>query len=157
MDKVSQSRIELLHPKIKNEVIQLVNAANIQLSGRAQMRITQGLRTIDEQNKLFNQVPKVTKARGGQSFHNYGLAFDFCLIIDGKDVSWDMLKDYDGDKIADWMEVVKIFKAAKYEWGGDWKFTDNPHFQKVFGHTWQQLIAKYTNKDFIKGTTYVNI
>lgn len=162
MDSVSQQRIQLLHPKVKNEVETLINQANSQLTSHSQVRVVQGLRTIAEQNALYAQgrtTPgsKVTNAKGGQSFHNYGLAFDFALLIDGKEISWDLKKDWDGDKIADWMEVVSVFRKAGWEWGGTWKFTDNPHFQKVFGYTVKQLLVKYNAKDFIPGTTYVNI
>ena len=31
------------------------------------------------------------------------------------------------------------------------------HFEKSFGYTWRQLKAKHDKKDFIPGTTYVNI
>ena len=162
MDKPTQDRIALLHPILRTEVTALVNQANAQLTTHSQMRIIQGLRTIDEQNALYAQGrtkagKKVTNAKGGQSFHNYGLAIDFCLIIDGKEVSWDLKKDWDGDKVADWMEVVKVFRNAGWDWGGTWKFTDNPHFQKVFDNTWQTLLAKYTKGDLIKGTKYVNL
>jgi peptidoglycan L-alanyl-D-glutamate endopeptidase CwlK len=40
------------------------------------------------------------------------------------------------------MEVVKIFKLHGFEWGGDWKFTDMPHFQKTFGYSVKQLQSK---------------
>jgi LysM repeat protein len=50
--------------------------------------ITDGLRTFDEQDKLFEigrrGIPgekKVTKARGGQSNHNYGLAVDMYPVL----------------------------------------------------------------------------
>ncbi len=164
VDTVSQKRIKLLHPKVANEVMSLVAQANAQLTKHSQIRIVQGLRTIDEQNALYAQGrtaagKKVTNAKGGQSLHNYGLAIDFCLLIDNKEISWDLKKDWDGDKIADWMEVVKVFKNAGWEWGGNWKFTDNPHFQKTFGYTWQQLLKKYNGGeysvwDYVK---YVNI
>lgn len=162
MDKATQQRIALLHPSLRAEVTNLINQANAQLTKHSQVRITQSLRTIDEQNALYAQGrtkagKKVTNAKGGQSLHNYGLAFDFCLIIDGKEVSWDLKKDWDGDKIADWMEVVSVFRKAGWEWGGTWKFTDNPHFQKTFKHTWQTCLAKYTKGDFIKGTKYINL
>lgn len=162
MDSVSQQRIALLHPKVKNEVETLINQANTQLTSHSQIRIVQGLRTFAEQDALYAQgrtTPgsKVTNAKGGQSLHNYGLAIDFALLIDGKEISWDLKKDWDGDKIADWMEVVSVFRKAGWEWGGTWKFTDNPHFQKVFGYTVKQLLVKYNAKDFIPGTTYVNI
>ena len=157
MDKITENRINLLHPKIKDEVKALVEKANSLLSAHSEIRIVQGLRTFEEQHKLFLQRPRVTKADAGSSYHNYGLAIDFCLLIDDKEISWDLQKDWDGDKIADWMEVVKVFKDAGYEWGGNWKFKDNPHFQKTFGYTWKQLLEKHKNKDFIPGTTFVNI
>ena len=136
------SKIDTLHPLIKAEVLELVTHVNtVILTGKVKMIVTQGLRTFDEQNKLFAQRPKVTNAKGGQSIHNYGLAFDFCLADGGRTI-WDTVKDFDNDKIADWMEVVKVFKAAGYVWGGDFRsITDRPHFEKTFGHTWQQLLA----------------
>ena len=162
MDSVTQSRIALLHPKLVGEVTTLINQANSQLTKHSQVRIVQGLRTFAEQNALYAQgrtAPgkKVTQAKGGQSLHNYGLAIDFCLIIDGKEVSWDLKKDWDGDKISDWMEVVSVFRKAGWEWGGTWKFQDNPHFQKTMNNSWQQLLAKYNSGDLIAGTKYVNI
>ena len=157
IDQASQQRIALLHPKLRDEVNTLVEQSNAALTTHSQVRIVQGLRTFAEQDALYAQRPKVTNAKGGQSLHNYGVAVDFCLIIDGKTASWDLKKDWDGDKIADWMEVVSIFRKAGWEWGGTWKFTDNRHFQKTFGYTWQQLLVKHNNKDFIPGTTYVNI
>lgn len=53
------------------------------------------------------------------------------------------------------MEVVSIFKDNGWDWGAT--FSDNPHFDKKFGYTWQQLLAKYNKKDFITGTNYVNL
>lgn len=156
MDKISLQRIEKLHPKIREEVKALVEKANAQLTSHSEIRIVQAYRTFAEQDALYKQRPKVTNAKGGQSLHNYGLAIDFALLIDGKEISWDLKKDWDGDKVADWMEVVKVFTDAGYEWGGKWKFKDNPHFQKTFGYTWQQLLEKYKKNDFIKDTTYVN-
>ena len=159
IDLPTQSKIKLLHPKLRDEVTKLISQANAQLTKHSQARIIQGLRTFEEQNALFAQVPRVTKAKGGESFHNYGLAIDFCLIIDNKEVSWDLKKDYDGDKIADWMEVVKVFKTNGWEWGGTWKFVDNPHFQKT-NYTWKELLKKYNSGDtFIdtNGLKYVNI
>jgi len=136
------SKIDTLHPLIRAEVQTLVDKINSSvLKENVKMVVTQGLRTFAEQDKLYAQRPKVTNAKGGQSIHNYGLAFDFCLADGGKTI-WDTNKDFDGDKIPDWMEVVKVFKDAGYAWGGDFKsIVDKPHFEKTFGHTWQQLLA----------------
>lgn len=142
------SKIDTLHPAIKDEVARLVKNVNDNvLTGSVNMLVTQGLRTFAEQDTLYKQVPKVTNAKGGQSIHNYGLAFDFCLI-DGAKTIWDVAKDFDADKQPDWLEVVKVFKDAGYTWGGDFRsFKDRPHFEKTFGHTWQQLLElKKANK-----------
>ena len=91
MDSATIERISILHPSIRNEVSKIINECDAALTGRAKVRITQGLRTFEEQQKLYNQRPKVTNAKAGQSVHNYGFAVDICLIIDGKVASWDML------------------------------------------------------------------
>jgi len=51
--------------------------------------ITSTLRDNESQDALYAQGRTtkgaiVTNARGGQSFHNYGVAFDFCPIVNGK-------------------------------------------------------------------------
>jgi len=136
------TKIQSLHPTIKDEAQTLVDTANTEiLKSGVKMLVTQGLRTFDEQQALFNQRPKVTNAMPGQSFHNYGLAFDFCLV-QGDRTIWDTAKDFDLDGTSDWMEVVALFKSHGYAWGGNFRsISDKPHFEKTFGHTWQQLLA----------------
>lgn len=166
MEKINEQRIALLHPKIRQKVTEAINLANSKLTGRAQVRIVQGLRTIEEQNALYAKGrttpgPKVTNAKGGSSFHNYGLSIDFALLIDGKEISWNDVKDYDNDKQPDWMEVVNVFESLGWQWGGRWKtIVDKPHFEMTFGNSWQTLYKKYQNKDTFKdknGVIYVNI
>jgi peptidoglycan L-alanyl-D-glutamate endopeptidase CwlK len=145
-DQITLKRIELLHPSLKDEAIQIYSEICETLSNGVMCRFTHTLRTIKEQNDLYakgrtikGQI--VTNAKGGQSFHNYGLAIDIVLIIDGK-ATWDRGKDFDRDGQPDFMEVVKIFKKYGWEWGGDWHFKDYPHFQKSFGLTIKQLNNK---------------
>lgn len=161
-DKITLERIEKLHPKIRDEVKKILEEANSLLADNVEIRVVQGLRTIEEQNALYAQGrtkpgPKVTNAKGGSSIHNYGLALDFCLLINDNEISWNLNADFDKDRIKDWQEVVSIFKKYGWKWGGDWKTKDNPHVEKTFGYTWQQLLAKYNKKDFIAGTSYVKI
>ena len=152
MDKVTEQRIALLHPKVRAEVTKIVNECNAALTGRAQVRIAQGLRTDKEQAALYAigrtvKGSKVTNAKAGQSIHNYGLAVDIVLIIDGKTASWDTAKDWDNDKVADWYECVKVFAAHGWDWGGNWKtFKDLPHFEKK-GYKWQTLIKAARDKN----------
>lgn len=136
MDHITQQRIEKLHPVVRIEIQKIIEECDYALTGRAKVRITQGLRTFKEQDDLYaigrtKPGKKVTNAKGGQSIHNYGLAVDICLIIDGKIASWDTVKDWDNDKVADWYECVKIFAKYGWDWGGNWKtFKDLPHFEK---------------------------
>lgn len=148
-DRISEKRIITLHPVIRYQVLDLFNKANNEvLKGEAKARVTCGLRSFEEQDKLYAQgrtAPGkiVTKVKGGYSYHNYGLAFDFCLLIkDGKEAVWSHTKDFDKDSIPDWMEFVNLFKSAGYEWGGDWKsFKDRPHLQKTFGFKVEELLS----------------
>ncbi|KAI7252020.1 hypothetical protein KC345_g11521 [Hortaea werneckii] len=106
------------------------------------------MRTIAEQNALYAQGRTkkgniVTNAPGGSSYHNYGLAIDFALLLpDGKSVSWDIRRDGDNDKVADWQEVAQEAKKLGFEWGGDWSsFKDYSHLQMSFGLTTAELRA----------------
>ena len=171
MDNITLQRIQVLHPKVRTEVENIYkNQIVPALTGRAICRFAFTLRTFAEQDALYaqgrtrlfdangNRLGVVTKAKGGQSIHNYGLALDIVLIKDNKTASWEDNVDFDKDGKADWMEVVDILKANGWSWGGDWKsFKDKPHFEKTFGYTWQQLLAKHNTGDFIAGTNYVNI
>lgn len=151
-DQISIDRINTLHPAIRGEVVELYTKASALMPEGIIIRITQALRSIEYQNKLYAQgrtAPGkiVTNAMGGRSYHNYGLAFDFCLIKDGK-VSWEVDKN--------WQLVASVFKNADYIWGGDFKrFKDYPHLEKTFGYNWRGLLDKYNKKLFIEGTEYV--
>jgi peptidoglycan L-alanyl-D-glutamate endopeptidase CwlK len=140
---------------LRDEALELYDEIVASLTGSAICRFAYTLRTFAEQDALFAQGRSkpgkvVTNAKGGQSYHNYGLAIDIVLILD-KDkngtfetASWDVKSDFDGDKKADWMEVVQIFKRYGFEWGGDWKFLDLPHFQKTYGKSIYELRALHT-------------
>lgn len=162
LDPLTIQRINLLHPKIREEVLDIyTNQVVPALTGNSTCRFAYTLRTFSEQNSLYAQGRTtsgsiVTKAKGGQSIHNYGLAFDI-VLLEGGNASWDTVKDFDGDSRSDWMEVINIFKNNGYEWGGDWQFKDTPHLQKTFGYTWQELLEKYNSGDFIEGTNYVSL
>lgn len=152
MDAITKTRIATLHPLVRKEVEDTLNS--IVLSEGTTIRVTQALRTFAEQDALYAQGrtkpgSKVTNATGGQSIHNYGLAFDYVLMKDGV-ADWTVN--------ADWKKVAATFKAKGWEWGGDWKsLKDYPHLEKTFGQTWKTLLAKYKAKDFITDIQYVKI
>lgn len=155
-DQITLDRINLLHPKLKDDAFKIYDEIVAALSGSAICRFAYTLRTFAEQDALYAQGrtragARVTNAKGGQSYHNYGLAIDIVLLVD-KDkngtfetASWDIKNDFDGDGKADWMEIVAIFKRYGFEWGGDWKFNDAPHFQKTFGKSINELLTLHTN------------
>jgi peptidoglycan LD-endopeptidase CwlK len=100
--------------------------------------ITSTLRDTESQNALYAQgrtAPgaKVTNVKGGHSFHNYGVAFDFVPVVNGKAV-WD-----DGDL---WTRCGYIGEQCGLEWGGSWdSFVDKPHMQDTGGFTIAQYLA----------------
>ena len=79
---------------------------------------------------------KVTNAKAGQSYHNYGLAIDVVEVSP----MYGYKKGYPSSR---WDKIARIGKSLGLEWGGDWKsFVDKPHFQLNKGKTSQLLAIK---------------
>jgi peptidoglycan L-alanyl-D-glutamate endopeptidase CwlK len=161
MDKITLQRIEEAHPDIREKLKKDYLEINNRLPKGIRLRFAHVYRSNKQQDELFNKRPKVTNAKGGQSLHNYGLAFDIVMLydLDGngtfETASWDLKKDFDKNGIAEWRQVIDFFKSKGWEWGGDWKsFKDNPHFQWKNSNgtslTWQQLknAKKFIDNDF---------
>lgn len=153
-DKITLNRIAKAHPAVRDELSRIYSEAHAALTGGAQLRFSWVLRSFAEQQALYEQGRAIpgdtfTDASAGLSYHNYGLAVDIVLLIDNdgngthESASWDTAKDFDKDGLADWAEVVKIFKRFGWEWGGDWKKKDRPHFQKTFGFKCSELLAMH--------------
>ncbi|WHZ05080.1 M15 family metallopeptidase [Neobacillus sp. YX16] len=127
-----------LHPIVKERSDQLVQQA---AKKGIVVLVTDGFRSTEEQNTIYEQGRTaegniVTNAKGGESYHNYGLAIDFALETPSGDVIWDRQYDRNENGKSDWSEVVQIAKSLGFEWGGDWKnFKDYPHLQMDFGLT----------------------
>lgn len=145
-DELTLKRILLMHPKLRESLKAEYLEINKILPKGVRLRISATLRTFEEQDILFNQKPKVSNAKGGQSYHNYGLAFDIVILYD---------KDGNGSfETASWnldnhfMTVVNYFKSKGWSWGGDWRgFKDSPHFEKTFGFSTSQLKLKLKNNE----------
>lgn len=126
VNQLNNSRLLLVNPKLREKVEQLLEMAK--MAGFT-LLVTQGLRTFAEQNELFAQGRSrpgkiVTNAKGGNSFHNFGLAVDFCFIVNGE-ASW---QDSLYKNIGIWAHLVGL------EWGGNWKsIKDFPHVQLTNG------------------------
>lgn len=147
-DKITLERIEKMHPNLRDELREQYLQINTALPQGIRLRFTNTHRSISDQDYLYGQGRsrpgnKVTNAKGGQSIHNYGMAFDIVILVQRQGVwmaSWTV--------DAHWIRVANFFKSRGWVWGGDWKsFVDNPHFEKTFGNTWQSLQAKTKKKD----------
>lgn len=89
--------------------------------------ITEGTRSFSEQQKVFDQgrtTPGavVTKARPGDSFHQYGLAFD------AVPKAYKDMKDWNPSGPA-WLTIGQIGEGLGLHWGGRWSTPDEPHFE----------------------------
>ena len=155
MDTRSQNNLNTLHPKFRPSAIQAWTQAQAAMPAGVQIIVVQGLRSFAESDARFAQgrtAPGsiVTKAAAGQSYHNYGLAFDFAMVTNG----------HDDDVVGpNWLKVVSIMEANGMFWGGNFPegFHDNPHFENRFGFNWRQLLDLHNAGTFIPGTTYVAI
>src|SRR3954470_17404315 len=123
-DGRSEANIQTLLPAAQKKAREFMKA--VQKSGaKFTVKIISGTRTFAEQDRLYRQGrdlpgPKVTKARGGQSNHNFGVAWDIGIFQDGQYL----------DESPAYGNLGGIGKGLALEWGGDWSsFPDEPHFQ----------------------------
>jgi peptidoglycan L-alanyl-D-glutamate endopeptidase CwlK len=117
VDARSEKNIATLHPKVQPYARALIQKA---AAKGWKFIITSGTRTYAEQDALYRQRPQVTKARGGHSNHNFGIAFDVTLFNGSQPVWSSPLYD----------ALAVIATDLGLEWGGSWKsFKDKPHYQ----------------------------
>lgn len=91
-------------------------------------KVTSTARTWKKQAEYYAQgrtAPGdiVTRAMPGQSYHNYGVAFD-CYPLDNKgNIVWSRDMKF-------WLPLESAAREAGLEWAGRWKsFQEFPHFQ----------------------------
>lgn len=162
IDQLTLDKIQLLHPINREEELECYKEICSRLTKNVLCRYSHTLRSNKEQDAIYeigrtvkgnNCTVKnpmgdiVTYAKGGQSYHNYGLAKDIVLLID-KDgngtyekATWDFSKDYDGDGVRDFEEIDFVMNLYGYKglYKADGKRWDFPHFQKTHGLTIAQL------------------
>ena len=124
-DARSETNIATLAPKVQ---ILARKFLGVMISNSKDVRIISGTRTYAQQDALYKQgrygntLPIITNARGGQSNHNFGLAWDIGLFVNGKYITDD----------APYIKLAKLVVPAipMLEWGGNWQsFKDYPHYQ----------------------------
>jgi hypothetical protein len=116
-----EADISLLKPRVRTLAEQLTRACKKE--GIA-IKIVRGFRSKEEQDHLYEQGRTrpgdiITMVKGGNSFHNYGVAFDFRTVAETKEEKERLCKI-----------VGPIGEQLGLEWGGRWEeLIDLPHFQ----------------------------
>lgn len=103
------------------------------------VHLTQGLRTWEEQNALLDKG--VSRAIGGMSYHNYGLAFDIAF---DNDAQKNGLQD---PYVGNWELAANIGARCGLKPGYFWtSFQDKPHYQANI-----ETGIAYLREAFLKG------
>jgi peptidoglycan L-alanyl-D-glutamate endopeptidase CwlK len=146
-DARTERNIQTLHLRAQEAARAFMTAV---LAAGITARIISGTRTYEEQNALYrkgrygNPGPRVTNARGGQSNHNFGIAWDIGIFEGGAYLRESPLYD----------EAAQAGLAAGIagmEWGGDWTgFVDRPHYQLSTG-----LLISQIRQRFERGRPYL--
>lgn len=117
-----------IYPQLSDKAQQLIDRMK---SLGYIIKVVSGYRSFGEQTKLYaigrfgDKRKIVTHAMAGRSYHNYGLALDFCFVQGGV-VSWSESNP--------WELLGREGKKLGLDWGGDFKkFTDRPHFELTYG------------------------
>ena len=107
-----------VHPQLAN----IVRRAARLMDGDLGFRVTCGLRTIDEQARLY----RIGATRTMRSRHITGHAVDLAAEFEGA-VRWDWPLYARLNKV---MQQAAGLSHLDLEWGGDWRtFKDGPHWQ----------------------------
>lgn len=124
---INSRKIDDLHPKVATLCRQFVaKCAEVGID----VLITSTYRDHESQNALYAQgrtTPgaKVTNAKGGQSFHNWKVAFDFVPLVNGK-AQWQDTRTF--------KKCGEIAESVGMEWAGRWKsFPELAHCQFTGG------------------------
>lgn len=118
----------------------------------------QGARNFAAQQQTYDQgrtAPGaiVTKARPGDSYHQYGLAFDVVPL------AYENAKDWNPSGSL-WEQIGAIGEGLGLTWGGRWLSPDAPHFElraaplselKAYWDKFQKVMPIETTPSFGSG------
>ena len=131
---INSRSLDDLVPPAKQRALAFVEAAK---KNGIDLLVTSTYRDNESQAALYAQgrtTPGdvVTRAKPGQSWHNYRCALDVVALVNGKPI-WSA-------KDPIWQKIGTIGKSCGLEWAGDWhEFQEFPHFQYTGGLTIAQL------------------
>lgn len=130
---INSRNLDELHPYVKQLALNLIDRCKRE---GVELVVTSTYRDNESQNALYAQGRSkpgsiVTNAKGGQSFHNWRVAFDIVPLRNGKPI-WGTA-GVDGQI---WQAIGAIGVEEGLEWAGNWKkFKEYPHFQYTGGLT----------------------
>lgn len=133
----TSSSLSSLHPRVARMARRFLTLTK---ADKMDVRILTTFRSWDEQDHLYAQGRTtsgsiITNARGGGSYHNWGLAFDAAPFENGV-ISSDL---------AIYEKMGKLGIKAGLDWGGHFKdIIDRPHFQYTFGYNVEDLLNGVT-------------
>jgi peptidoglycan L-alanyl-D-glutamate endopeptidase CwlK len=143
-DPRSEGNIRTLLPGTQKAARAFLTRAQAKFTDYA-VRILSGTRTYAEQDQIYkkgrfgNSGKIVTKAKGGQSNHNFGIAWDVGIFDAGKYLTGDTASE---SKI--YKQLAATVMTPDLEWGGDWtSIVDMPHYQLKLGLTLAQVRASF--------------
>lgn len=110
--------LQLLHPYLRSRVLMLIDSCR-QRGITVEVRET--YRSSERQDYLAKKKKKVTNVTGGNSYHQYGMAVDVVIVVNGK-YAWSNKKL--------WKQVGSIGESLGLRWGGRWsRLWDPGHFE----------------------------
>lgn len=118
-----------VYPPFSDKLVELKSRCHKQ---GAKVKLIHGLRSMQEQTRLYNQgrsnnLPIVTKARAGSSWHNFGLGADWAF--EG-DMPFPNPARKEGIRL--WNILGRNARDLRLNWGGDWGW-DFGHVEMTCG------------------------
>ncbi|MFC7094203.1 M15 family metallopeptidase [Jeongeupia naejangsanensis] len=112
--------------RLDPDFVQRVLALMARMEARGYpLALLEGYRSPERQDSLASQENLVTKAKGGQSKHQYGMAVDLAPMRNGKIV----ISERDPWAMQAYTALGEEAEAAKLTWGGRWSFKDYGHIE----------------------------
>jgi len=113
-----------LHDSIRVLAEALLAGAQVQ---GIRLALVSGYRSSEEQDLIYAQGrtrpgPMVTDVRGGQSWHNFGLAFDVAVLNAADQATWPNDPNL-------WTRIGVMGESLGLKWGGRFPAPDRPHFE----------------------------
>jgi peptidoglycan L-alanyl-D-glutamate endopeptidase CwlK len=134
----SSLALSSLNPYVASLAQQFLNLCT---ANGLNVTVVEAFRSWDEQDTLYAQGRTtagdiVTDAEGGDSYHNWGLAFD-CAPIENGSINWNDINTFN--------QMGALGQQVGLEWGGNWtsydiSLVDPPHYQYTFGLSTEQLL-----------------